>query len=101
MLKTNYVSVISKEDLETIALKYVLEINTKKGTYSLHSPNSLKCNINELCQKLQKILPNETVLFLNTVEKEEKLFIAITNEKITVKSANDITASILLDMLNL
>ncbi len=101
MLKTNYVSVISKEDLETIALKYVLEINTKKGTYSLHSPNSLKCNINELCQELQKILPNETVLFLNTVEKEEKLFIAITNEKITVKSANDITASILLDMLNL
>ena len=53
MLKTNYVSVISKEDLETIALKYVLEINTKKGTYSLHSPNSLKCNINELCQELQ------------------------------------------------
>ena len=101
MLKTNYVSVTSKEDLETIASKYALEIDTKKDTYSLHSPNSLRCSVNELCQKLQKILHNETVLFLNTVEKEEKLFIAITNEKITVKSANNITASILLDMLNL
>lgn len=101
MLKTNYVPVTSKDDLEIIASKYALESDTKKDTYSLHSPNPLKCNINELCQELQKILPNETVLFLNTVEKEEKLFIAITNEKITVKSANDITASILLDMLNL
>lgn len=101
MLKTNYVPVTSKGDLEAIASKYALEIDTKKDTYSLHSPNSLRCSVNELCQKLQKILPNETVLFLNTVEKEEKLFIAITNEKITVKSANNITASILLDMLNL
>ncbi len=30
MLKTNYVSVTSKEDLEVIASKYALEIDTKK-----------------------------------------------------------------------
>lgn len=101
MLKTNYVSVTSKRDLEAIASKYALEIDTKEDTYSLHSSNLLKCSVNELCQDLQKILPNETVLFFDIVEKEEKLFIAITSDKITVKSTNDVTTSILLDMLNL
>ena len=101
MLKTNYVSVTSKRDLEVIALKYALEIDTKKDTYSLHSFNPLKCSVNELCQELQKILPNETVLFLNTVEKEEKLFVAVTKSKLTVKSSDDVTVPILLDMLDL
>lgn len=101
MLKTNYVSVTSKRDLEAIASKYALEIDTKEDTYSLHSSNPLKCSVNELCQDLQKILPNETVLFFDIVEKEEKLFIAITNDKITTKPASNITTSILLDMLDL
>lgn len=101
MLKTNYVPVTSKGDLEAIASKYALEIDTKKDTYSLYSPNPLKCSVNELCQELQKILPNETVLFLNTVKKEEKLFVAVTNSKLTVKSSDDVTVPILLDMLDL
>lgn len=100
MLKTNYVSVTSKKDLEAIASKYALEIDTKGDAYSLHSFNMLKCNVNELCQDLQKILSDETVLFLNTVKKEEKLFVAITNDKITIKSETNITTSILLDMID-
>lgn len=101
MLRTNQFQVTSKGDLESIASKYALEIDTKEDTYSLHSPKPLKCNINELCQELQKILPNETVLFLDIVEKEEKLFIAVAPDKITIKPASNITTSILLDMLNL
>lgn len=101
MLKTNQFQVTSKEALCALAFKYQLEVITKeennKTTYSLYASSKFKGNVDELCQEFQKLLSNEELVFLST----EDSTIAITTDKITIKPATSITASILLDMLDL
>lgn len=104
MLKTNQFQVTSKEALCALAFKYQLEVITKeennKTTYSLYASSEFKGNVDELCQEFQKLLSNEELVFFDINCTQENLFIAITTDKITIKPATSITASILLDMLD-
>lgn len=100
MIKTNQFQVTSKEALQSLASQYSLEVITKeennKTAYSLYSSSEFEGDIGKLCQELQKLLSNEQLVFLSIGDST----IAITPDKITIKPATSITASILLDMLD-